>query len=65
MTTNAIGVIPPEVREGVIAIARQAADAILAVYDSEFAIQHKDDRSPLTAADLAAHRCIVAGLSAR
>jgi 3'(2'), 5'-bisphosphate nucleotidase len=51
-------------RDGVIAIARQAAAAILTVYDSEFAVQHKDDRSPLTAADLAAHRCIVAGLAA-
>lgn len=54
--------IADEVREGVIAIARDAAAAILRVYDSEFAVQHKDDRSPLTAADLAAHHCIVAGL---
>ena len=51
-------------RDGVIAIVRQAAAAILTVYDSEFAVQHKDDRSPLTAADLAAHRCIVEGLRA-
>lgn len=51
-------------RDGVIAIARRAAAAILEVYDSEFAVQHKDDRSPLTAADLAAHRCIVDGLAA-
>ena len=64
MTTTPSGAIPAELREGVIAIAREAATAILAVYDSDFAIQHKDDRSPLTAADLAAHRCIVAGLTA-
>ena len=51
-------------REAVIAIARKAAAEIIAVYDSEFAIEHKDDRSPLTAADLASHRCIVAGLQA-
>ena len=51
-------------REAVIALARKAAAEILAVYDSEFAVQHKDDRSPLTAADLASHRCIVAGLQA-
>ena len=44
------------------AIARRAAAEILTVYDSEFAVEHKDDRSPLTAADLAAHRCIVDGL---
>ncbi|MFN7136854.1 MAG: 3'(2'),5'-bisphosphate nucleotidase CysQ, partial [Thermomonas sp.] len=51
-------------REGVAAIARRAAAAILAVYEGEFAVQHKDDRSPLTAADLAAHRCILDGLQA-
>ncbi|MFT3896889.1 MAG: 3'(2'),5'-bisphosphate nucleotidase CysQ [Thermomonas sp.] len=48
--------------EGAIALAREAADKILEVYESEFAVQHKDDRSPLTAADLASHRCILAGL---
>lgn len=49
-------------REEVIAIAHAAAKCILAVYDSDFAVQQKDDRSPLTAADLAAHRCIVDAL---
>ena len=58
-----------EQREAVIALARKAAGEILAVYDSasfesDAAIEHKDDRSPLTAADLASHRCIVAGLRA-
>lgn len=48
----------------VCAIARKAAAAILDVYESEFAVEHKDDRSPVTAADLAAHRCIVDGLRA-
>lgn len=52
------------VREGVIAIAQQAAAEILSVYAGAFVVTHKDDRSPLTAADLAAHRCIVAGLHA-
>ncbi|MES2857819.1 MAG: 3'(2'),5'-bisphosphate nucleotidase CysQ [Pseudomonadota bacterium] len=56
--------IEPELREAVIAIARRAAGEILGVYESEFAITRKDDRSPLTAADLAAHRCIVSGLAA-
>jgi len=49
-------------REGIIGIAREAAAAILAIYDSEFAVEHKDDKSPLTAADLAAHRTICDGL---
>ena len=47
----------------VCALAREAGDAILEVYDSDFAVEHKDDRSPLTAADIASHKVIVAGLS--
>jgi 3'(2'), 5'-bisphosphate nucleotidase len=43
-------------------IARVAGRAILQVYDSDFAVEHKQDKSPLTAADLAAHRAIVDGL---
>jgi 3'(2'), 5'-bisphosphate nucleotidase len=45
------------------AIAERAAAAILEVYESDFAVTQKDDRSPLTAADLAAHRLIVAALT--
>lgn len=55
--------IPDRLRDDVIALAQDAAAAILGIYDSDFAVQHKDDDSPLTAADLAAHRCIVAGLA--
>jgi 3'(2'), 5'-bisphosphate nucleotidase len=36
------------------AIAQRAAEAILEIYESDFAVEQKDDRSPLTAADLAA-----------
>ncbi len=49
-------------REGIIALARDAAARILEIYEGDFAVEHKDDRSPLTAADLAAHHCILAGL---
>ena len=35
---------------------------ILQVYNTEFAVQTKQDESPLTQADLAAHRVIAAGL---
>ena len=56
--------ITPELRDGVIAIARAAAADILAVYESAFAVEQKDDHSPLTAADMAAHHRIVAGLQA-
>ena len=45
--------------EAVIAIAREAGNAILEVYNGpEFDVQTKDDESPLTAADRAAHRLI-------
>ncbi len=47
----------------VIELAREAGAKIMAIYAQDFAVEHKDDRSPLTAADLAAHRHIVAGLS--
>lgn len=45
-------------------IAVRAAAAILDVYESDFAVTCKDDRSPLTAADLAANRVIVDALRA-
>ncbi len=50
--------------EAVIALARAAGAAIMKVYAEDFSVEHKDDRSPLTAADLAAHRLIVDGLTA-
>lgn len=50
-------------RDAVIALARTAAAAILDVYQRPFDVEHKDDDSPLTAADLASHRAIVEGLS--
>ena len=56
--------VDARVREGVVAIARAAAAAILDVYAGEFDVEHKADASPLTADDLAAHRCIIAGLAA-
>lgn len=45
--------------EQLLDIARAAGDAILAVYHQDFAVEHKHDESPLTAADLASHRIIV------
>ena len=49
-------------RDDVIALAREAATRILAVYDTAFDVEHKADASPLTEADLASHHCIVDGL---
>jgi len=46
----------------VLAIAKQAGDKIMEIYDRDFAIYEKQDTSPLTEADLAAHNSIMAGL---
>lgn len=49
--------------EPCIRIARDAGAAIMAVYAQDFSVQSKADNSPLTAADMAAHRIICAGLA--
>lgn len=51
-------------RGAVIDLAHAAAQRILAIYDTAFDVEHKADASPLTAADLASHHCIVDGLRA-
>lgn len=51
-------------RDPVRAIAKAAGEAIMRVYASDFAIEHKADNSPVTEADMAAHHVIVAGLQA-
>ncbi|MEO5596963.1 MAG: 3'(2'),5'-bisphosphate nucleotidase CysQ [Lysobacteraceae bacterium] len=49
--------------ESCIGIARDAGAAIMDVYAQDFSVQSKLDDSPLTAADMAAHRIICAGLA--
>jgi 3'(2'), 5'-bisphosphate nucleotidase len=44
--------------EPVIAIAQEAGRQILSVYNSDFSVEHKDDLSPITQADLLAHQHI-------
>ena len=48
--------------DSVLNIAVEAGGKILGIYDSDFAVQHKADDSPLTQADLAAHHHIVDAL---
>ncbi|TLF48571.1 3'(2'),5'-bisphosphate nucleotidase CysQ [Halomonas urmiana] len=45
-------------------IALDAGQAIMSVYARDFSIEEKEDKSPLTEADKAAHEVIVAGLKA-
>jgi 3'(2'), 5'-bisphosphate nucleotidase len=42
--------------------ARRAGEAILEVYNSGFAVEHKDDKSPLTLADKRSHEIIMKDL---
>ncbi|MFO1423101.1 MAG: 3'(2'),5'-bisphosphate nucleotidase CysQ [Candidatus Competibacteraceae bacterium] len=48
--------------EPVRVLAAEASARILEIYATAFGVTAKDDDSPLTAADLAAHRIIVTGL---
>ncbi len=48
--------------EQIIDIARRAGDAILKVYNTDFSVYEKSDQSPLTEADLAAHKIIANSL---
>ena len=50
--------------QDILTIARQAGDAILNIYERDFATYEKNDQSPLTEADLAAHEVIIDGLKA-
>ncbi len=58
MNEKEIGSLLPRI----VKIASQAGERILAVYETDFEVQTKADTSPLTAADLAAHDSILAGL---
>ncbi len=50
--------------DAVCGVARLAGQAIMEVYSTDFAVECKDDRSPLTAADKASHAVIAQSLSA-
>jgi len=49
---------PAALLADIIAIAEAAGQAILEIYGKDFEVTHKEDRSPLTQADLASHRLI-------
>jgi 3'(2'), 5'-bisphosphate nucleotidase len=57
MTWNDMNLI--SLIEPVVSIAAEAGAAILEVYATDFDVAAKDDESPLTRADMAAHRCIL------
>ena len=49
--------------DGIVEISLDAGGKILEVYNTDFSVEHKEDKSPLTAADMAAHHAIVDGLN--
>jgi 3'(2'), 5'-bisphosphate nucleotidase len=49
--------------ESLQTLALRAGEAIMKVYEKPIAVEEKEDKSPLTQADLAAHKAIVHGLS--
>jgi 3'(2'), 5'-bisphosphate nucleotidase len=53
----------PQLLDFSLELAAAAGARIREVYESDFAVTHKDDASPLTQADLASHRLIVEELS--
>lgn len=61
-TTNNIHTDPCEWLQPVTRLAIDAGKRILEIYESGFNIEHKDDKTPLTEADLAAHTIIEEGL---
>ncbi len=53
----------PALLPATIRIAEQAAARILEIYQTDFSVENKEDSSPLTAADMASHNAIIAGLA--
>src|SRR6202789_3992077 len=49
--------------QALMPIVARAAAAIMRVYDAGFTVQHKEDDSPLTLADLESQRVIIEGLN--
>jgi 3'(2'), 5'-bisphosphate nucleotidase len=52
----------PALAEALLPVVAAAGEAIMAVYDGTFAVERKQDNSPLTLADLESQRIIIAGL---
>jgi 3'(2'), 5'-bisphosphate nucleotidase len=62
--TNAFAHLPHPLLAPVIEMARRAGEVILPYWRADVAVMTKADESPVTAADLAAHHLLVAGLQA-
>ncbi|AEY02718.1 3'(2'),5'-bisphosphate nucleotidase [Oceanimonas sp. GK1] len=56
-------IITQELLNQVDSLARKAGAAIMEIYGRDFSIEQKEDKSPLTEADAAAHQIIADGLA--
>ena len=54
---------PGQLIKPLVEIATHAGAAILAIYNTRFSVETKEDASPLTAADKASHQIIVSALA--
>jgi len=52
----------PALAEALLPLVERAGAAIMQIYHAGFTVQHKDDNSPLTLADLESQRIIIEGL---
>ncbi len=50
--------------EDIVLIAKSAGDATMEIYNRDFTVEYKDDKSPLTEADLKSNEIIVSALEA-
>jgi 3'(2'), 5'-bisphosphate nucleotidase len=50
-------------KKDIVNIAKEAGDAILEIYKRDFTIEYKDDKSPLTEADLKSNEIICSALA--
>lgn len=46
----------------IVSLAKQAGNQVFNIYQSDFTVEYKADKSPITVADLASHDCICQGL---
>ena len=46
----------------IVSLAKKAGNQVLKIYQSDFTVGYKNDKSPITVADLASHECICQGL---
>jgi len=49
--------------EKIVAIAQEAGDAIMAIYNQNFSVEYKEDKSPLTKADIKSNEIICSRLN--